>query len=54
MCGLAGMLLPGPVTEQAALEGLARRMGDALVIVARMTAGCGPMPAVASRWRTGG
>jgi len=31
MCGLAGMLLPGPVTEQAALEGLARRMGDALV-----------------------
>lgn len=31
MCGLAGMLLPGPVTEQAALEGLARRMGDVLV-----------------------
>lgn len=31
MCGLAGMLLPAPVTEQAALEGLARRMGDALV-----------------------
>ncbi|MFN4162739.1 MAG: asparagine synthase (glutamine-hydrolyzing), partial [Stenotrophomonas sp.] len=31
MCGLAGMLLPAPVAEQAALEQLARRMGDALI-----------------------
>ncbi len=31
MCGLAGMLLPAPVAEQAALESLARRMGDALI-----------------------
>lgn len=31
MCGLAGMLLPAPVMEQAVLEQLARRMGDALI-----------------------
>ena len=31
MCGLAGMLLPAPAREQAALEEQARRMGDALV-----------------------